>query len=138
MQILFSQEFTRKIMVSSFNTLEDANHALSIFNDKRNANFKKLQDTMKFKVMARPSDNLYVIAIEAFTEQRVAIRKSLRDVQFQLQKDIEELGNILKLINIVGAPLALVIILLLTAILFKKRAPKQIPSSTPVIREKKE
>lgn len=77
-------------------------------------------------------------AIEAFTEQRVAIRKSLRDVQFQLQKDIDELGNILKLINIVGAPLALVIILLLTAILFKKRAPKQIPSSTPVIREKKE
>ncbi|MFT5995796.1 MAG: ABC-type uncharacterized transport system involved in gliding motility auxiliary subunit, partial [Glaciecola sp.] len=56
---------------------------------------------------------------------RVAIRKSLRDVQFQLQRDIDELGNILKLINIVAAPLVLVLLLLLTAKLFKKRAPKE-------------
>jgi ABC-type uncharacterized transport system involved in gliding motility auxiliary subunit len=64
-------------------------------------------------------------AIASFTEQRVAIRKSLRDVQFQLQRDIDELGNILKLINIVAAPLVLVLLLLLTAKLFKKRAPKE-------------
>lgn len=63
-------------------------------------------------------------AISAFTEQRIAIRKSLRDVQFQLQKDIDELGNVLKLINIVAAPLGLVLLLLLTALAFKKRAPK--------------
>ncbi|MFT5997124.1 MAG: ABC-type uncharacterized transport system involved in gliding motility auxiliary subunit, partial [Glaciecola sp.] len=50
-------------------------------------------------------------AIASFTEQRVAIRKSLRDVQFQLQRDIDELGNILKLINIVAAPLVLVLLL---------------------------
>lgn len=64
-------------------------------------------------------------AIKAFTDQRIAIRKSLRDVQFQLQKDIDELGTILKLINIVAAPLALVIILFLLSRLFRLRAPKQ-------------
>jgi ABC-type uncharacterized transport system involved in gliding motility auxiliary subunit len=68
-------------------------------------------------------------AIDAFTEKRVLIRKSLRDVQFQLQKDIDELGNILKLINIVAAPLILVIILFLSAKLFRKRAPKVTPFS---------
>lgn len=71
------------------------------------------------------------VAIEAFTEQRIAIRKSLRDVQFQLQKDIDELGNILKLLNIVVAPLALVILLFLSAKLCKKRAPKQAAKLAP-------
>lgn len=74
-------------------------------------------------------------AIDAFTEKRVLIRKSLRDVQFQLQKDIDELGNILKLINIVAAPLILVIILFLSAKLLRKRAPKVVPVS---IGDKKE
>lgn len=69
-------------------------------------------------------------AIDEFTEKRVLIRKSLRDVQFQLQKDIDELGNILKLINIVAAPLVLVIMLFLSAKLLRKRAPKVVPTSS--------
>jgi ABC-type uncharacterized transport system involved in gliding motility auxiliary subunit len=74
-------------------------------------------------------DNLALSAeqqatITEFTKQRIAIRKSLRDVQFQLQKDIDELGNILKLINIVAMPLILVVVLLLLAKLMRKRAPK--------------
>jgi ABC-type uncharacterized transport system involved in gliding motility auxiliary subunit len=64
-------------------------------------------------------------AITQFTEQRIAIRKSLRDVQFQLQRDIDELGDKLKLINIVATPLALVLLLFLSAKMFTKRAPKK-------------
>lgn len=61
-------------------------------------------------------------AIAAFTKQRGEIRKSLREVQFQLQRDIDELGNILKLVNIVLMPLLIVLILFLLAKLFKKKA----------------
>jgi capsular exopolysaccharide synthesis family protein len=67
-QILFAQELTRKIMVSSFNTLDDANYALNIFNEERSDKFIKLQKEMNFNVIARPSDDLFVIAIEAFTD----------------------------------------------------------------------
>ena len=65
-------------------------------------------------------------AISEFTEQRISIRKSLREVQFQLQKDIDELGNMLKLANIVAAPLIMVILLFLLFALFNKRAPKHV------------
>ena len=77
MQILFSQELTRKIMVSSFNTLEDANYALNIFNEKRNDRFIELEKELNFKVLARASDQLFVIAIEAFTDYTQA--KSVLD-----------------------------------------------------------
>jgi ABC-type uncharacterized transport system involved in gliding motility auxiliary subunit len=60
-------------------------------------------------------------AIAEFTQRRIGIRKSLREVQFQLQRDINELGNILKFINIVAAPLVLVLLLFLSAKLFNKR-----------------
>jgi ABC-type uncharacterized transport system involved in gliding motility auxiliary subunit len=62
--------------------------------------------------------------IDAFTAQRINIRKSLRDVQFQLDKDIDELGNWLKLVNIAGTPLLLVLILFLLSKAMRKKAPK--------------
>lgn len=52
-------------------------------------------------------------AIQAFNLQRVEIRKALRDVRHQLEKDITFLGTWLKLINVVFAPLLLITILAL-------------------------
>ncbi len=63
-------------------------------------------------------------AIDNFTQQRIDIRKSLREVQFQLDKDIDELGNWLKLINIVFAPVVLVLVLLLFTKALRRKAPK--------------
>jgi capsular exopolysaccharide synthesis family protein len=71
-QFLFSTELTRKIMVSSFHSMDDAQYALKIFNENRTTQFDKLQNELNFKVMARPSDNMYVIAIEAFVDYKEA------------------------------------------------------------------
>ena len=71
-QFLFSAELTRKIMVSSFNSMDDAQYALKIFNENRTTQFDKLQNELNFKVMARASDNMYVIAIEAFVDYKEA------------------------------------------------------------------
>ncbi len=48
-----------------------------------------------------------------FREEKLKIRKQLRDVQHQLNSDIEALGAKLKLINIVIAPLLLTLLLAL-------------------------
>ncbi len=60
-------------------------------------------------------------AIDNFTQQKIEIRKSLRDVQFELEREINQLGNYLKLANIVYAPVALTILLLVLARLLKRR-----------------
>ncbi|RDV29294.1 ABC transporter [Alteromonas aestuariivivens] len=64
-------------------------------------------------------------AIDEFVEQRVAIRKELRDVRYQLERDIDRLGNWLKFLNIAVAPLLLVIVLFGLAKLFRRRAGKE-------------
>ena len=45
-----------------------------------------------------------------FHQEKVKIRKELRDVQHQLNQDIENLGTRLKLINIFAVPLLLTIV----------------------------
>ena len=54
-------------------------------------------------------------------EQKIQIRKSLRDVRHQLDKDIEKLGNLVKFGNIVVAPLILVLFLMLGRRLLRSR-----------------
>jgi ABC-type uncharacterized transport system involved in gliding motility auxiliary subunit len=61
-------------------------------------------------------------AIDSFIAKRIDIRKALRDVQFQLDKDINTLGNTLKLLNIVVAPIVLTFILYLLSTLMRRRA----------------
>ncbi|AGH45919.1 GldG family protein [Paraglaciecola psychrophila] len=61
------------------------------------------------------------LAIDEFMQEKVTIRKSLRDVRHQLDKDIESLGNWLKLINIALAPLILILFLALLRIIFKTK-----------------
>ncbi|MFT2092994.1 GldG family protein [Paraglaciecola sp. 2405UD69-4] len=61
-------------------------------------------------------------AIDQFVEKKITIRKSLRNVRHQLDKDIEELGNWLKLINIVLAPILFIVLLVILRVLLKTRA----------------
>ncbi|MBI2381617.1 MAG: Gldg family protein [Gammaproteobacteria bacterium] len=49
-------------------------------------------------------------AVQEFAEQKARIRKELREVRHQLDKDIDALGNRLKLINIVLVPSILILI----------------------------
>ena len=51
-------------------------------------------------------------AVDEFLAQKLAIRKSLREVQHQLTRDIEALGTRLKLINIGLIPLLLTLLVL--------------------------
>ena len=50
-------------------------------------------------------------AIEAFNNKRIEIRKELREVRHQLDKDIESLGSRLKFVNIALMPVLLVLLL---------------------------
>jgi ABC-type uncharacterized transport system involved in gliding motility auxiliary subunit len=51
-------------------------------------------------------------AVQQFVQQKLAIRKELRDVRYQLNADIEALGRTLKFINIALVPLALTLAVL--------------------------
>ena len=50
-------------------------------------------------------------ALQQFLDERLRIRKELREVRHQLDRDIEELGMALKLVNIVIMPLLLTLAL---------------------------
>lgn len=64
-------------------------------------------------------------AIDEFVQKRIEIRKELRDVRYQLDKDIDTLGNWLKFINIAVAPIALVVVLMLLASILRRRGKIQ-------------
>lgn len=63
-------------------------------------------------------------AVAEFNQKRIEIRQSLREVQFQLDKDIDALGNKLKLINIAIAPLLLVGLLWLGFRFLRRKSPQ--------------
>ncbi|MFZ5757196.1 MAG: Gldg family protein [Pseudomonadota bacterium] len=66
---------------------------------------KKQQDAKAFEL-----DDAQVQELERFMAEKVRIRKELRDVQHQLGSDIESLGTVLRWLNIVVAPLLLVLV----------------------------
>jgi ABC-type uncharacterized transport system involved in gliding motility auxiliary subunit len=51
-------------------------------------------------------------ALLQFQEEKLVIRKQLRDVRHQLDKDIEQLGSTLKFVNIALVPILLTLLLL--------------------------
>ncbi|TDF39562.1 ABC transporter [Alteromonadaceae bacterium M269] len=61
-------------------------------------------------------------ALDNFVEKRSEIRKALRDVQHQLDTDIEKLGSWIKFINIAAAPIILVLLLALIVSIVKRAA----------------
>jgi ABC-type uncharacterized transport system involved in gliding motility auxiliary subunit len=75
------------------------------------------------------------LAIDEFMQKKITIRKSLRDVRHQLDKDIESLGNWLKLVNIALAPLILILMLVLIRGIFrtKPRATSTVSREEPVL-----
>ena len=73
--------------------------------------------------------------VDEFLEKKMTIRKSLRDVRHQLDKDIESLGNWLKLFNIALAPMILILLLVLLRGIFrtKPRPSKTEPQKGPAL-----
>jgi ABC-type uncharacterized transport system involved in gliding motility auxiliary subunit len=65
--------------------------------------------------------------LERFQEQKLAIRKQLRQVQHNLDRDIEQLGTWLKLINIGLVPLLISLLTLTLATLRSRRHTRRIP-----------
>ncbi len=63
-------------------------------------------------------------AIDNFVDQRIEIRKALRDVRYQLDRDIDALGNWLKLLNIAVAPIVLALVLFFLARVLRTKARK--------------
>jgi len=59
--------------------------------------------------------------VDRFNEQMLETRRSLRDVQYQLTEDIEQLGAILKLINTALIPVLLSLLALLLSYLRARR-----------------
>ncbi len=58
--------------------------------------------------------------ITAFTDQMAKTRKELREVQHELKKDVEQLGSVLKFINIILMPL-LISLFAVFVFMFKRR-----------------
>ncbi len=59
--------------------------------------------------------------IESYIDEKLKIRKALREVQHKLNKDIDELGSWLKFINIAVAPVVLTFVLFLFSLMLKRR-----------------
>ncbi len=59
---------------------------------------------------------------DKFQQERWRIRKNLRDVQHQLDSDVDRLGTILKIINIAAVPVLLIIFALCAALLRRYQA----------------
>jgi ABC-type uncharacterized transport system involved in gliding motility auxiliary subunit len=75
------------------------------------------------------------LTIDQFLQKRITIRKSLRDVRYQLDKDIESLGNWLKLFNVALAPMILILLLVLLRGIFrtKPRFSKTVSQNAPAL-----
>ena len=79
---------------------------------------QRLQETERqLAELQRPADDGQVLelteeqesAVRGFLDEKLRIRKELREVNYQLNADIEDLGRNLKLINIVLVPLLLTV-----------------------------
>lgn len=60
--------------------------------------------------------------VASFQQEKLRIRKNLRDVQRKLNSDVEQLGMQLKVINMAAVPLLLTILALLMALVRARRA----------------
>jgi gliding motility-associatede transport system auxiliary component len=70
--------------------------------------------------------------LDRFQQEKLRIRKDLRAVRLGLDQDITSLGNRLKIVNIIVAPLVFVVIAVLFALWRRsKRAQFTLPAGTP-------
>ncbi len=68
--------------------------------------------------------------LEQFQQDRLRIRKQLRAVQLSLDEDIDHLGNVLKILNIIVVPAVFAVIALLIA--WRRRRRLAVPSRPQV------
>lgn len=68
------------------------------------------------------------VAIDDQVQERVAIRQKLRKVRYELEREIDRLGDGLKIVNIVIAPIVQLCVLFLLSMLLKRRPGKQFSS----------
>ncbi|MCK5892940.1 MAG: GldG family protein [Endozoicomonadaceae bacterium] len=95
--------------------------AQASFMDKEEELTRRLQETeqklFELQAMKEGNDTLVLSTdqlkgLARFQQQKLKIRKELRDVQHQLNQDIENLGSRLKLINIFAVPFLLTVIVI--------------------------
>jgi len=107
-----------------FTVVQDIQHqAQTAYQEHEQALQQQLQDTeqqLALLEQQREEDSLTLSpaqeqALEDFQQQKLHIRKALREVRHELDKDIEALGGRLKLINIVVLPILLTLMLMLVA-----------------------
>jgi len=107
-----------------FTVVQDIQHqAQTAYQEHEQALQQQLQDTeqqLALLEQQREEESLTLSpaqeqAIEDFQQQKLHIRKALREVRHELDKDIEALGGRLKLINIVVLPALLTLMLMLVA-----------------------
>jgi len=105
-----------------FTVVQDIQHqAQTAYQEHEQALQQQLQDTeqqLALLEQQREEESLTLSpaqeqAIEDFQQQKLHIRKALREVRHELDKDIEALGSRLKLINIVVLPALLTLMLML-------------------------
>jgi ABC-type uncharacterized transport system involved in gliding motility auxiliary subunit len=90
---------------------------------------QRLQETEeKLLALQKPPEDGVLSLSEAqeqelvkFQEEKLKIRKQLRDVQHQLNKDIKSLGNTLKIVNIAVVPLVLTVLAIIFALMKRRR-----------------
>lgn len=68
-------------------------------------------------------------SVEQFRGRMLDLRRQLREVQFALGKDVDDLGRRLKLINIWAMPAVVSVIALLLALLHSRRAERRRPGA---------
>lgn len=84
---------------------------------------QRLTETEK-QLQSLTEENKAQAEIDKFQAQRLQIRKNLRDVQHQLNRDIEELGSTLKIVNILAVPAVLAFIAIVIAIYRRKKTAR--------------
>jgi ABC-type uncharacterized transport system involved in gliding motility auxiliary subunit len=81
----------------------------------------------------RPEADLLVLtdeqkaALQKFVDRKLEIRKELRQVQHDLQRDIDRLGTQLKLVNIVLVPVLVIVLAVLLGWRRRQRQVRQAP-----------
>ena len=123
---------SRGRFIRPFTVVQDMNReAQAAFHEKEQNLQQQLQATeqklMELQSQRDDKGNVLTLTPEQeqeivrFEEQKLSIRKQLRDVQHQLNKDIDALAFNLKLINIAAVPALLTLLVIVVALIRRRR-----------------
>ena len=125
--MLFRSRFTRP-----FEVVESLQREAEVkFRESEEVLQKRLADTeQKLAALQKSDDPAKSLeltpeqqaTLQQFVQEKLRIRKELREVRYQLNADIEELGRVLKLANVALVPLLLTFGVLLLWLWRRRRA----------------